>query len=161
MFAELVDMDPGIVSLVYFPLLKKSRTQDHLMTKHLFSSVFDSSVRYFIFNIVNCECSLQVLFSNFRIVKHLTFHKNYCSFFQKTVMHIVYPWNLYKLLLLKTFWRSSLFFMASSALRMNFLTQSLKKRFQESLEILGLYVIFLFSLERLLEHRGEWNSISV
>lgn len=40
-----------------FSTSEKSRTQDHLMTKHLFSNVFDSSV----------------------------------SFFQKTVMHIVYP----------------------------------------------------------------------
>ncbi|KAI2585973.1 NDC80 isoform 5, partial [Pan troglodytes] len=41
---ELVDMDPGIVNLVYFPVLRKSRTRDHLMTKHSFSSVFDNSV---------------------------------------------------------------------------------------------------------------------
>jgi hypothetical protein len=39
----LSDMDPGIVNSVYFPVLKNSRTQDHLMTKRSFSSVFDNS----------------------------------------------------------------------------------------------------------------------
>lgn len=153
-----MDLDPGIVNLVYFPVLKKLRTHDHLMIKHSFSSVFDNSVRYFaILNSLSCEYSLKY-FPIIFYLKCLMFHKTYYSFLQKMVMHIVYPWNLYKLLLLKTSWRSSLFFMASCALHMNFLTQSLKKRFQESLKILGLYVIFLISLKRLLGYEGS-NSI--